>query len=259
MERKRGLTRHSSKNVHHSVHESSQKLPPGIKVIAAYASIIAVVYLLYLLFGATQPVSVFFGNFVTGSLATFIEFASLAVLVTIVYGLVKKHYWAFWVSLSWFVFGCFNAAVSLFTFRSEFDVLKTVLVASSFVVIIFNGIIAWYIYSERYYFKVNHLNKETRTKDKFFVYLISAFMIVSFLILITYGVDFYRTTIKTTDKLVLELKESPMPELLCAQKETGEQDICYLILSIMNEGRESKFCENINSDFYKMTCYRSLQ
>lgn len=157
-----------------------------------------------------------------------------------------------------FLFGILNAVVSLVRFSSEFDILRRILFASSLVIILLNGIIVWYVYSEKKYFKTKHLNKETKTKDKFFVYIISVFIIVSLLILITYGLEFYNTTLKTTSDIVSELKSAEMPDLVCVQKTGNEKDICYLILAIMNnEG--SSVCENIDSDFYKLTCYRAMQ
>lgn len=237
----------------------SNALPPGIKVLITYTAVITFFYLIYSLFGISKPISVFFGTFIYGTAATIIELTSLALLLIILYGLIKRHYWVFWISLAWFSFGAVNALVSLFKFRAEFDVLKQVLLLSSFIVIVLNGIIAWYIYSEKYYFKVKHLNKETKAKDKFFVYVISCFLIVSFLVLITFGVHFYRTTFSITNKLIVELKQDPYQDLVCAKKQGTEQDVCYLVLSIIREGQEPEICENIQSDFYKMTCYRSLE
>jgi len=233
-------------------------LPPGIKVLVAYTGIIALFYLLYLLLGVARPVSVIFGQFFYGGTATLIETISVILLIAIIYGLIKRHFWVFYLSLIWFSFGILNAVVSLAIFDSEFDILRNVLFISSFIIIILNGIIIWYVYTEKSYFKTKHLNKVTRAKDKFFVYVISVFLIVSILILITFGVDFYNTTLKTTDKLISELETEEIPELFCAQKSGEEQDLCYLILSIMRDGEDERICENIKSDFYKITCLRSL-
>lgn len=233
-------------------------LPQGIKVLIAYTGIIALFYLIYLMFGVTKPVSIIFGALIYGPAASILELLALAVLVSIVYGLIKRHYWVFYVSLIWFSFGLLNALISLLRFKSEFDVLRNILLVSSFVVIVLNGIIVWYVYSEKKYFRTKHLNKETKEKDKFFVYVISVAIIVSLLILATFGLNFYTTTLKTTNKVIEELQQSPVPELLCAQKNNSEQDVCYLVLSIMREG-ESRLCENIKSDFYKITCYRALE
>ena len=254
MVKKRGLDRHYSQNKLHW-----KNLPPGIKVLVTYVGVIALFYLLYLIFGISKPVSVVFGNFIYGTKATMIEFASLVLLLSIIYGLVKRHYWVFYISLTWFSFGLLNAVVSLVRFNSEFDVLKNILLISSFVVIILNGVIVWYVYTEKRFFKTKHLNKETKAKDKFFVYLISVFLIVSILFLVTFGLNFYNTTLKTTNKVIAEIQESSIPELLCAQKTGSEQDICYLVLAIAKEGKDSSLCENIKSDFYKITCYRALK
>lgn len=252
---KGGLDRLSSRHKLHKI----PSLPPGIKILIIYSSLIAFFYLLYLLIGTTQPISLFFGKFIYGSAAYFIEYFSLAALISIIYGLAKRHYWAFYISLIWFAFGALNALISLFLFSSEFDVLKNVLLISSFIVVVLNGLIAWYIYSEKEYFKVKHLNKKTKAKDKFFVYVVSTFIIVSILVLATFGLNFYNTTLKTTDKMISELKSVSSPELHCASKEGNEKDICYLVVSIMLDGENSDVCENIESDFYKMTCYRSLK
>jgi hypothetical protein len=209
--KKRGLHRHISKS-------QLPKLPIGIKVLIAYTSVIALAYLLYLLFGLTKPVSVIFGNLISGTGAAIIELASLALLIVIIYGLAKRHFWVFYISLTWFIFGAVNALVSLISFRSEFDVLRTALVASSLVVIVLNGIIAWYIYSEKYFFKTKHMNKETKAKDKFFVHVLVAFLIVAILMLSTFGINFYRTTLKTTKSLVEELTATSFPDAVCEQK-----------------------------------------
>ncbi|MBN2421246.1 hypothetical protein JXB27_03125 [Candidatus Woesearchaeota archaeon] len=253
MVKKRGVHRHISKTHHEN------PLPPGIKILVVYSALIAFFYLLYLVLGKTNPISLFFGKFIYGNAAYLIEYLSLAVLISIIYGLAKRQYWAFYVSLIWFTFGALNALISLFLFSSEFDVLKNVLIISSFVVVLLNGLIAWYVYSEKEYFKVRHLNKETKAKDKFFVYVVSTFIIVSILVLASFGLNFYNTTLKTTNKLIAELEMSPVPEIHCASKKGNEKDICYLIISIMLNGENSDVCENIDSDFYKMTCYRSLK
>jgi len=245
---------------HHRAHTSSilPNLPPGIKVLIAYTGVIALFYLLYLLFGVTQPVSVIFGKFVTGNNAVLIEFISLALLVAIIYGLIKRHFWVFYLSLAWFAFSVLNAIISLATFKAELDVLRTVLIISSVVVIVLNGIIAWYIYTEKQYFKTKHLNKETRAKDKFFVYLISVFLIVSALVLITFAANFYNTTLAETKVLTAELQDAPLPGVVCDKKSGSEQDLCFLILSIMTQADNGDICTNIKSDFYKMTCYRAV-
>ncbi len=236
-----------------------RNLPPGIKVLIAYTGLITFFYLLYFLFAAQKPLSVIFGVLLSGNIAMAVELISLGLLVSILYGLVKREFWVFYVSLAWFSFGILNALVSLVKFNSEFDILRKILFASSFVIILLNGIIVWYVYSEKKYFKTKHLNKETKTKDKFFVYVISIFIVVSLLILVTYGIEFYDKTLKTTNEIILELKSAEAPDIICAQKSGADQDICYLVLAIMNEERGSRLCENIKSDFYKMTCYRAMQ
>ena len=255
MVKKRGVHRPSS----HYDQLHWRNLPPGIKVLIAYTGFITFFYLLYFLFAAKKPISVVFGVMLSGNIALTIELISLALLISILYGLIKREFWVFYVSLAWFSFGILNALVSLIKFSSEFDILRKVLFASSLIIIILNGIIVWYVYSEKKYFKTKHLNKETKAKDKFFVYIISAFIIVSLLILITYGLEFYNTTLKTTNEIISELKIAEVPDVVCAQKSGSEQDICYLVLAVMNDERGIQLCENINSDFYKMTCYRAMQ
>jgi len=254
MKRGRGIDRHNSKYSP----LNWKNLPSGIKVLSVYMSLIAVFYLLYLVLGISKPVSVIFGTFIYGMAASIVEIISLILLVTIIYGLVKRHYWVFWLSLGWFSFGLLNAIVSLARFNSEFDVLKNILFASSLIIVVLNGIIVWYVYSEKYYFKVRHLNKTTKAKDKFFVYIISSFIIVSVLIMATFGVSFYTTTLKETKKIIADLQSSPLQELTCAQKTGEEQDLCYVVLSVMRDGKDSSLCDNIKSDFYKITCVRSL-
>lgn len=255
MQKRKDRHRHNTK--YHALHWTN--LPPGIKVLIVYTGIIALFYFVYLAFGVTKPVSIIFGSLIYGPAASVLEIFALAVLLSIIYGLIKRHYWVFYVSLIWFSFGLLNALISLTRFGSELGLLKNVLLISSFTVIVLNGIIVWYVYSERDYFKTKHLNKTTKTKDKFFVYVIAVAIIVSLLILITFGLNFYSSTLKTTNKVIEELQDSNLPELTCAEKNNTEQDICYLVLSIMKGSRESTLCENIKSDFYKISCYRALE
>ncbi len=258
MDKKRGLDRVISKHTQPHQDISFSTLPPGIKVLVYYTGIIAFFYLLYIVFASIKPVYVIFGSSIYGNAALVIELISFVLLLSIIYGLSKRHYWVFWISLIWFSLGVLDAIVSLLTFSSQFDVLRQILVISSLIITLLNGIVVWYVYSEKHYFKVKHLDKKTKQKDKFFIYVISTVIIFSLLLLITFGLNFYSTTITKTHTIITELKNSTYPEITCGQKMGDDKDICYLVLTIMYNDTQRNLCDNIQSDFYKMTCDRAI-
>jgi hypothetical protein len=266
---KHAVHHHVSKPIHHAehhhVHEpehhifrKKEALPPGIKVLIAYASVVCIFYLIYLLFGIKKPVSIFFGMLLTGSSALMVDIISLCLLVAIIIGLKRRDYWTFWLSLGWFSYGVLNAIVSVFLIQTQFMILKELMLLSAVSILILNGLIVWYIYSEKEYFKTKHLNKVTKAKDKVFVYIIASVLIVSILFTITLGLNFYKTTIKTANEIIHEMDTRGANQMICEEKTNQEKDICYVVLTIATEAKESSLCDNIESDFYKLTCYRAL-
>ncbi len=270
MAKKRGIS-HKHKTIHkhtakhyiheyakiHAVHKKSP-LPPGIKVLIAYAAVVLAFYLIYFFFGITKPVSIFFGTLLTGNAALFIDILSVAMLVAIIVGLKKRDYWVFWLSLAWFSYGVLNAIFSAFMIKTELAILKEMMLLSAVSVLLLNGLIVWYIYSEKEYFKTKHLNKETKTKDKLFVYIIASVLIISMLFTATLGFNFYKTTIKTANEIIQEFDRFGASPLVCEEKSNHERDICYVALTIAMQTKDNTMCNNIESDFYKLTCYRAL-
>ena len=234
-----------------------EEIPPGIKVLIAYASIVTIFYIIYLFIGAQNPISIFFGRLVTGASAILVDLISVILLGFIIYGLAKRTRWIFWLSLIWFSYGVINAIVSAFFIRTQFLILKDLMLLSTISVLLLNGLIIWYIYSEKEYFVNKHVTKVTKAKDKMFVYIITAVLIISVLLTLTIGINFYKTTIKTANSIIQEFSDVGASEFVCDKKEGEERDICYIILAVATNATDS-ICSGIESDFYKLTCYRAI-
>ncbi|MFC1728058.1 hypothetical protein ACFLZ7_01170 [Nanoarchaeota archaeon] len=233
-------------------------LPPGIKVLITYASVVSLFYLIYLFVGIQKPISIFFGNLITGAGAMLIDVISVVLLGLIIFGLAKKKYWVFWLSLGWFAYGVINAIVSAFMIQTQFLILKNMMLLSAVSVLLLNGLIVWYIYSEKEFFKTKHLNKVTRAKDHMFVYIIASVLIISILLTLTIGVNFYKTTVKTANSIIEEFTLVGASEFVCDQKIGEERDICYVVLAVTLNETDGEMCESVESDFYKLTCYRAI-
>jgi hypothetical protein len=233
--------------------------PLGIKVLTAYLGIILFFYLAYLIAGLRVPMAVVFGQMIGGWQALLTTAAITIVLLITIYSIAKRKKWGYYLSLAWFVFGILNSIISLALLKSEIvTVTRNFMILSAVAVFLINIIAIIYIASEKQYFLAQQfLLKRPRVIDKVFVALITIFIASVLIIGGVLGYDFYKTNIKTTDSIILELgnKTELQQNELCNSKKEQEKDLCLLILSI-KKGTYEK-CSEITSEFYRFACLRA--
>ncbi|MBW3022594.1 hypothetical protein KY308_00635 [Candidatus Woesearchaeota archaeon] len=234
--------------------------PIGIKVLVAYLTVLLFFYLSYLFVGFKAPLAVVFGQLIGGVPALLLTAAMIIVLLITIYSIAKRKKWGYHLSLIWFIFGIINSLISLILIGSSsiVTVTRDFLILSSIAVFVINIIAIIYILSEKqYFFAKRFLLKKSRMIDRVFVGLMIIFMVAIISVGCLLGYDFYKTNIKITDSLILELegKNIAEQEQTCISKVSQEKDICLLILSIKTGSY--KKCEEIESEFYRFACMRS--
>ncbi|RMF54790.1 hypothetical protein D6745_04100 [Candidatus Woesearchaeota archaeon] len=240
-------------------------IPLGIRVLSGYLIILFLFFMLYFILGISTPTTYVLGKIIRGADASAFNFAIAVLLAFLVYGYLNRKEWAFEVSVVWFGFGILNAFLSLFLHEgNSFSVLRNISLLSFFITLVVNGLILWYLFSERDYFVVRSYHKKpVQKKDLAFLYSLILIWACVFLVLVGLGLNFYNKTIRLSKATIAELKGSYLEEAQqkCSEKKGQEKDVCYLIMANNPEFDVSdryQACRSINSDFYKFTCYQSM-
>ncbi len=240
-------------------------VPLGIKVLAVYCVLLGVFYLLYLLFGLALPTTLLFGRIVQGPAALLANLVITGVLAAIIYGMLKRKAWAWELSLAWFLFGILNSLFAvLFLEVVDYEVVHDLALLSFVMTLFINGVIIWYLFSERNYFKDKEFRiRRVQVKDKLFLYGVSVFWILIFLMLLIVGLSFFQQTVETAQAVSVDLQGKLYSHslYLCGKKGQAEADVCYLVLATKSGGQTDQLldaCSRIESDFYKFTCIQAV-
>ncbi|MEM4336931.1 MAG: hypothetical protein QXG86_02920 [Candidatus Woesearchaeota archaeon] len=235
------------------------KRPLGVKVLLTYLFIILFFYITYIIIGLKSPIAVVVGQIIEGVGAIIFTISTTIILFFIIYSIIKRKKWGYYLSIAWFVFGILNAVLSLILLSEEISsATRNFLILSSSIILLIDIIAIIYIVSEKQYFFATHLLlKRVRTIDKIFVGLITIFIASLIVISCIIGYDFYKTNVKLADSLIEELKgkTEKQQEDLCNSKTGQERELCLLILSIKSGSLER--CKEIKSDFYRFACMRA--
>ncbi|MBT7902952.1 hypothetical protein HN587_03740 [Candidatus Woesearchaeota archaeon] len=251
------------------IHKGKYHIPLGIKLLIGYLIFLLSLYLLSFWQGITFPTSILFGTVVSGVRALVINSALVILLVLMIYGFWMRKAYTFDLSVAWFGFALVNSLLSLLLLDSkEYMVFKGLLYLSLFTLLLVNGVIIWYILHEKKYFYAEYFReRKVQHRDKVFVYVVTSFWIVTLLIGITLGANFYQRSTAMVDITINELKEveSVSPDF-CEQKTGEAKDICLLVITTYRNTQlgESKaellpVCEKVGSEFYKFACKKSLE
>lgn len=234
------------------------RIPPGIKVLVAYLSVLLLFNLIYFFLGLEAPIAFFAGQIIQGGWAVFITLASIAILGFIIYGFNRRKKWSYHLSLLWFAVAIIDSLVSLFALNTEVAATKNLVVLSSVTVLVINLLAAWYVVSEKkYFFAKEFLQRRAAIIDKVFVFLVAAFLVFVLLIGVFVGYDFYAENKYYADNLIEELdgKTGAQQMDICNGKEGAEKDLCLTIASVKQDRPD--LCYQIQSDFYRITCLRA--
>lgn len=253
-------------------HKGKYVIPIGIRVLIGYLFFLAALYLVSLLSGIRFPLTILFGQFITGTTALMINILLVVLIFFIIYGFYKRKAHAFDLSLAWFGFSTINALVSLVLFNAdEHPLFKGLMLLSLVTLVLVNSVVIWYIVNERKYFYARVFRTKTiQHQDKVFLYTVVSFWAIAFMMGSILGADFYSSTTTAVDSMLLEiqLKNPDNIYFFCMQKQGDERDVCLLIAATIEDMHGAEYskqqnivniCQDIDSDFYKFTCYRTLR
>jgi len=243
-----------------------KKVPTGIKVVIYYTFVLAFFYTFYFLVALVNPAAVFMGMLVKGAAAIMIELIIVSVIFLVIYGLVKREYWAWKLSIAWFIFGIINALASIIASQYEaFLVIRELIAFSSIIIIFVNSFILWYLISKKRYFKFRSSKEEFGITDKIFVYTFACFWIISVLVLLALGIQFYKSNIDLADEILVEIRGKSVDEAIihCKEQPVERKDMCFVVVAVAQGSDDIldtyRVCKNVESDFYKYTCYKASE
>jgi hypothetical protein len=242
---------------HHLVNDEEKRwktTPLGIRILIIYTSVLA---LLYLFFALTVPTNMFFGIAVFGSAAKLLNLAFLGALIIMIAGFVMKKHWAGGMAFGFFLFEILNLGISLSVRHVLLE--NILLMVSSIIIVLINCMILWYIYEKRDYFTdLRHF--KSGQSDKFFIIGIISLAAVLILSTFAYAAAMYKPTIEITDKMIEEMNGKTMEEAVfrCSFYEGKEKDVCYLVAASAYRNAPEGICDNINNQFYKLTCAQAV-
>ena len=266
-----GMINYLEQEIHHEEslmfkkHVGKYTVPIGIKLITFYVGFLVLLYGISFMSSVLYPTAIVFGLSVTGVLAILTNLIVLTILASIFYGLQKRSAYTLDLAITFFVFAAINSIISLFTLNS-YSVFGNFMFFLAISSIFVNLVIIFYLWSEKKYFYARSYNERPWTnKDKIFVYVIGTFWILTLLIGSTYAIDFYKDTTSIVDGIVLELETTHpfFASEVCEGKQGKEKDVCMLVLATMQDSTSVKsvenICSEIDSQFYRFTCLRTLR
>ncbi len=249
------------------IHRGKYRIPLGIRFLMGYLSFLTVLYLISFIYGITFPTTLLFGKMIVGARALMINGVLLALIMAMVYGFWKRKAYTFDLSIGFFSFAALNAIISLILFDSaEHPMFKKLLLLSFASLVLMNIVIVWYILHERKYFYAEKFkDRPFHHRDKVFLYTIITFWVLVLLLGGTLGAQFYKDTKVLIDESLKEMRgDYYRGQLVCDSKEGPERDVCHLVLATALSTKQRPaselqgICDNIESEFYRFTCMRSI-
>jgi hypothetical protein len=249
------------------VHRGKFAIPLGIKFLIGYLVFISVLYLVSFIYGITFPTTILFGQMFTGTRALLLNSVLLVLIFFMIYGFWKRKSYTFDLSVGFFSFSALNAFISLLLFESlEHPAFRKLLLLSFVSLILMNIVVVWYILHEKKYFYVERFkDRPLQHRDKVFLYTIITFWVVTLMIGLTIGLQFYKDTTRMVDSTLREMRgDYYRGQLLCEEKSGPERDVCTLVVATAMSAQQrpqaeiADMCDTIKSDFYRFTCMRSI-
>ena len=244
-------------------HIGKYKIPLGIKFLIGYLSLILTLYVASFLIGVSFPTTILFGKLVTGSQAMIFNFVLVVLISFMIYGFWKRKWYTFDLAVSFFAFSALNALLSLTLFEAEMPAFRKLMMLSFVSLLFMNVLVIWYVLHERKFFYAKKFHdRPIQQRDKLFMYTIVTFWVVALLVGITLGAQFYKDSKVLVDNSIANLQGNLYEgESICANESGAQKDVCYLVLAtarFAQSGETEGLCENIDSDFYKFSCLKSI-
>ena len=247
-------------------HIGKYKIPIGIRVLVVYMIFLCALYLASFLSTLSFPTTIIFGQVIAGTAAIVVNVIVLLSLILILYGLIRRKAYTFDLAIAWFGLAILNSLVSFFLMDSpRFAIFGNLLFLSFLTSVVVNTLVIWYILSEKKYFYARTFHdRPWHHKDKVFVYTLVSFWILVLLIGLSSAINFYGDTTRIVDQTMIELGSTHpfFIEEACLTKEGKERDVCLIVLATMYNTSDPEqvgsICSNIESDFFRFTCLRTL-
>jgi len=233
-------------------------LPPGVKIILWYTGLLSI---FQFIIGLSVPLA-YPQMLSLNPMLVLFNFIFLFVSGIIIYGINRREYWAYKVTIIWyFVAIVYNFLYFFYTF-DFFDVMAEILLIGLVFSFIVNCVVIWYLFSQKDYFKhkgIFLLHRRIRLKileanDHIFMVVFSAFWFVTILVLCFAGIKLMKDTFDMSADVLEDAKQSGMYDSsVCFKEEPLKKDACLMTFGIVK--KDTAFCSYITSAFYKFTCY----
>jgi hypothetical protein len=259
-------------------------------MIIAYVTLVLLFYVLFTSFSFGRPVAILLGLIIRGTPAYMINSLCIALLVTLLYGLLRQKRFTYHVGLVWFTFSFVNVAAMLFLNRGLFATLsQSFNIIMGVTILLIDIIILWYFFEKRPYFtaspkalaelhppKSKKKKKQKRSQrlmqlgvnprlgkyDKVFVTVLATIWIIFIIFFLVLGTRMYKEMLLTTISTMDELEDKFLWQSrdLCLERTGLDRDVCYVVLADQIDNRDLiealGVCELIESDLLKVACYK---
>ncbi len=227
----------------------------GIKVLTIYTIFLALVYLM---FTVTNQTVMFFGYVLEGGIAVIINILFIAIIFSIIHGLMTRGKSIWYLAIAWFGFEIFNSIISMYIQTEGFNIIHDIILGAFGFIILIDALIIWYLIEIKDAFMHG---KHDIKHDKLFIRTLTVLMSLAVIVTIIFAAYHYTKITQETDKMIdqLRLKTYSQAKDICESKIGSEKDICFLTLAAMYKEALPIICENIDSTFYKFTCIRATK
>lgn len=232
--------------------------PSGVKIILWYTAILG---LFSFLIGFIVPI-IYPTIFELNPMIMIFNVFFLAISGFIIYGMIKRQYWAYKLILIWYGVAIVYNFLYFFYSYEIFDVMSEILMLGLIFSFIVNCVVVWYLVSQHDYFKHRGLflrHRKLRLKlieanDHVFMVVFISFWFVSLLVLILSGAKLLNDTFTVSDEIMLEVSNVGFFDVsICNTGNKMHDDICYMTYGISLD--DGVYCDSIDSPFYKFTCF----
>ena len=222
--------------------------------------------LFYLSLLFQSDISVFFGFLISGMFAKTLNFIFFLLILVIVYGLIKRIKWTYYLTLSIYFLSLLSSFISILSWNeiqnSILSSLTIIIIPTIILSILINGLTFWYVLTKKEYFFSNKKIEIETKEDKIFTYSINLFLIITFIVIIGSLINFSIRITDTIDELMVKINNQTFTEsLFFCDDQKEDKDLCYVALATKHSNEEyiSRLCNKIESNFYQFTCYRAIE
>ncbi|MBI2549117.1 hypothetical protein HYW21_07245 [Candidatus Woesearchaeota archaeon] len=233
--------------------------PYAVRVLIIYSLILGVFYLFLAIY---VPSTMLAGKMLIGNAARDVNILTTVIIAVLVYGIAEQKSWSYYLAFVLYSLSVLNSLISVaFLKFSIFGFMEQLILGALLVTVILNGLTLWYVHNRRSYFlKKTYFSPER--KDVFFAHSIIVIGCIMLLILLSSAIGLYLSLTKNIDQIVQELEGFDFTEakVVCLTREK-QNDLCLVTVALIHRHNENvqTACNEIQSEFYKFTCYNAIK